>query len=322
MARNENLHKAKTNKNDVFFTGDYDMEQELRFYWPHFKDKVILMNCNDILDEEGTGSAFWRYFRQRHDILGFKEIIATHYNPDGPSFGMRYDGANETRFELQGHGEFDDAECIELLKESDIVITNPPFSRFSHGFVDTLMKYEKKFLVIGPLMAITYKEFFPHLKNDQVWLGVNANKTMQFVMPEDYELKGRAYIDDSGNKIGFVPGITWYTNIDNRRRNEKLFLVETYTGNEQHYPKYDNYDAINVDKCREIPKDYYGVMGVPISFFCVYNPEQFEVIGGTANGLVPECFKLPWNRPYNNPFIQNKAMPQRVLIRRRDVHEQ
>ena len=268
MAKNSNLSKAKTAKNDEFYTQMTDVEKELKHYKEHFNGKTILCNCDDPVH-----SAFWKYFHLNFNHLGLKKLISTHYlaqqfkwdlNAEKP-YVMEYTGENDndvtvgTKTYLKGDGDFRSAECIEFLKESDIVVTNPPFSLFRE-FIAILMKYEKKFIIIGNKNAITYKEFFPLLKNNEVWIGYN--NVTEFIQP-----------DDSIKKFG---NIGWFTNIDITKRHEKLILYKTY--NSEEYPKYDNYDAINVDKTSDIPVDYKGVMGVPITFLDKYNPEQFDII--------------------------------------------
>ena len=291
MAKNSNLSKAKTVKNNEFYTRMTDVEKELKHYREHFKDKTILCNCDDPVH-----SAFWKYFHLNFNHLGLKKLISTHYlaqqfkwdlNAEKP-YVMEYTGENDndvnvgTKTYLKGDGDFRSNECIGFLKESDIVVTNPPFSLFRE-FVAILMKYEKKFIIIGNKNAITYKEFFPLLKNNEVWIGYN--NVTDFMQP-----------DNSIKKFG---NIGWFTNIDIAKRHEKLILYKTY--NPEEYPKYDNYDAINVDKVADIPVDYKGVMGVPITFLDKYNPEQFDIIG---QGGSPELF-VP-TKQYINPLRHSK----------------
>ena len=266
---NANLHKAKDAKNDEFYTQLTDVAKELMHYKAHFKDKIVLCNCDD-----PTWSAFWKYFHLNFAELGLKKLISTHYDREEATYKMEYTGGDDNNIEvgvktpLEGNGDFRNKECLDLLDECDIVVTNPPFSLFRE-YVAVLMEHEKKFLIIGNKNAITYKEFFPLLKDDDVWIGCTNVK--EFLQP-----------DGSIKKFG---NIGWFTNLDVAKRHEKLILWKHYT--EEKYPKYDNYDAINVDKVSEIPCDYDGVMGVPITFLDSFNPEQFEILGYTGG--------LGWN---------------------------
>ena len=266
---NANLHKAKDAKNDEFYTQLTDVAKELMHYKAHFKDKIVFCNCDD-----PTWSAFWKYFHLNFAELGLKKLISTHYDREEATYKMEYTGGDDNDIEvgvktpLEGNGDFRNQECLDLLDECNIVVTNPPFSLFRE-YVAVLMEHEKKFLIIGNKNAITYKEFFPLLKDDEVWIGCTNVK--EFLQP-----------DGSIKKFG---NIGWFTNLDVAKRHEKLILWKHYT--EEEYPKYDNYDAINVDKVSEIPCDYDGVMGVPITFLDSFNPEQFEILGYTGG--------LGWN---------------------------
>ena len=290
MAKNENLHKAKDAKNDEFYTLLSSVSEELRHYKQHFADKIVFCNCDD-----PTWSAFWRYFHLNFSELGLKKLIATHYDRTEPTYKMEYEGGDDNDAEvgvktpLEGNGDFRSEECLALLDECDIVVTNPPFSLFRE-FVGTLMKHDKRFIIWGNNNAITYKEFFPLLKENKVWLGYTANKTCTFRVAEGYRFdeKLTAQFND-GHKYGKVPAISVFTNLDIQKRHEKLILWQRYyddDGNplpdvEERYPRYDNYMAINVDRVANIPVDYEGVMGVPITFLDKYNPEQFEIVGGS-----------------------------------------
>lgn len=217
--------------------------------------------------------------------------------------------------ELEGNGDFRSEECVKLLDEADIVVTNPPFSLASL-YMQQLIEHGKKFLIIGNMNALKYKEIFPLIKDGKMWIGYNFNKTMEFQLDESYE-KWNEIRD--GKKYGKVPAIAWFTNLDHKKCHEFLTLTEHY--DPAKYPRYDNYDAINVDKTVDIPKDYDGVMGVPITFLDKYNPEQFEIVGTTENGL---CDKALWIHPeekHNEPFIDGKKKYTRILIRRKPVGE-
>lgn len=271
MAKNDNLHKAKDAKNDEFYTRIEDVAEELRHYKKHFAGKVVFCNCDD-----PTWSAFWRYFHLNFAELGLKKLISTHYDRTEPTYKMEYEGGDDNDVEvgvktpLEGNGDFRNAECIKLLDECDIVITNPPFS-LARAYVQCLREHNKQFVIIGDLNWITYKEIFPMLKDNEVWLGYSSVK--EFTQPD-------GTIKKFGNKL-------WYTNLDIQKRHEKLILWQRYydddgnplPGADERYPHYDNYDAINVDRVADIPVDYKGVIGVPITFLDKYNPEQFEVVG-------------------------------------------
>lgn len=272
MSRNKNLHAASKAKNDEFYTQLTDIEKELKHYKEHFKDKIVFCNCDD-----PEYSNFWKYFSLNFDHLRLKKLIATHYETEKTSYNLemyRDEAGVHTEIKtLKQNGDFRSPESIELLQEADIVVTNPPFSLFRE-YVAQLMGYGKKFLIIGNMNAITYKEIFPLIKNNRMWLGIN-NGSHEFEVPDTYA-KGTIRIDAGGQKYARLGNIAWYTNMDIPKRHENIILYRTYT--ESGYPKYDNYDAINVDKVADIPCDYDGVMGVPISFIDKYNPDQFELV--------------------------------------------
>ena len=305
MAANMNLHKAKNAKNDEFYTQLTDVAKELMHYKHHFKDKTVFCNCDD-----PTWSAFWKYFHLNFEALGLKKLISTHYDKTEPTYKMEYTGGDDNDIEvgvktpLEGNGDFRNQECLDLLDEADIVVTNPPFSLFRE-YVACLMAHEKKFLIIGNMNAITYKEFFPLLRNNEVWLGcTNFNVGMYFFVPDDFEyrLTYKFLKEIDGRKVNRVAGCCWFTNLDHKKRHEKLILWKNYTSDE--YPKYDNYDAINVNKVSEIPCDYDGVMGVPITFLDKYNPDQFEIVafrkGEDGKDLV---FTREREREFNRTFV-------------------
>ena len=277
MSSNSNLHKAKNEKNNEFYTQLADVTKELIHYKEHFKGKVIFCNCNDSIE-----SAFWQYFHLNFAELGLKRLISTSYSQTEPAYKMIYSGREDENIEagdkvpLIGNGDFRSQECIEILKEADIICTNPPFSLFKE-YLSLLMGYHKKFVIIGNVNAISYKESFHLLKNNEMWLGYGGNCTMTFRMPDYYELKGSAFIGEDGHKYIKMVSCAWYTNLDIQKRHEKIIFRKNY--NDIDFPKYDNYDAINVRKTAEIPCDYYKEMGVPISFLNRYNPDQFEIIG-------------------------------------------
>lgn len=285
MAANSNLHKAKNAKNDEFYTRLEDIETEISShpdYVRQFKDKTVLCNCDD-----PEWSNFFKFFRLHFKQLGMKKLIATHYNKDGsPSYKLEWTGekldddtVNMIKTPLKGDGDFRSDECVEILKKADIVVTNPPFSLFRE-YVAQLMEYNKKFIIIGNNNAISYKEFFPLIKDGKVWAGYSFNKTMYFEVGEGYawDDKITAKIND-GKHYGKVPAISWFTNLDLDKRHETMPLNRNYKGNEKSYPSYYNFDGINIDSVKSIPKDYDGIMGVPITFLSDFCPEQFEIIG-------------------------------------------
>ena len=284
MAANTNLHKAKNAKNDEFYTQLTDVSKELMHYKQHFKDKIVFCNCDD-----PTWSAFWKYFHLNFEALGLKKLISTHYDKTEPTYKMEYTGGNDNDIEvgvktpLEGNGDFRNQECLDLLDEADIVVTNPPFS-LAREYLACLVEYGKKFLIVGDMNWITYKEVFPLLQSNSVWLGNCSVK--EFVQPD-------GTIKKFGNKL-------WFTNLDIAKRHEKLILWKHYSSEE--YPTYDNYDAINVDKVDQIPCDYDGVMGVPITYLDKYNPEQFEILGITLGNTVD----YPMFILYENAMQHNK----------------
>lgn len=258
MSDNKNLTAAKRTKNDEFYTRLEDIEKELTNYKEYFKDKIIYCNCDDV-----EYSNFYKYFKDNFCELGIKKIIATNLSLNKAAYKTEFDNnSKEIRTQLRGNGDFRSEECVELLKSADLVITNPPFSLFRE-YIAQLIKYNKKFLVIGNMNAATYKEIFPLFKNNQVWFGNTSPKV--FLTPDRIEKK-------FGN-------ILWYTNLENERMHHRIELKEKYRCNEGKYPKYDNYDAIEVSKVVNIPCDYDGLMGVPVTFLSKYCPEQFQLIG-------------------------------------------
>ncbi len=286
---NKNLHQANVAKKDEFYTQLPDIENELKNYKDQFRDKVVFCNCDDPKE-----SNFVKYFSMNFEHLGLKKLIATHYKEANlftqkPPYKLEYTGdKNDNRMpdpkefmtKMISDGDFRSKECIELLKEADIVVTNPPFSIFRE-YVAQLMKYDKKFLIIGNTNSMTYKEIFKLFKKDRVRTGyTNFNVGMFFIVPDDWEKFH--HIDENGNKIVRVSTSCWFTNLEVEKHKENITLYKKY--NPEEYPKYENYDAINVNKYTDIPYDYGGAMGVPITFLDKYNPEQFEIIGlGISN---------------------------------------
>ena len=289
MPRNKDLHAAKRAKRDEFYTQLSDIEKELKYYWNHFRGKVVYCNCDD-----PTNSNFFHYFYHNFAKLGLRQLITTCYKNQNrkmfsqhdkeTAIGLKYDGTNllPDDFPLDGDGDFRSQECIELLEQADVVVTNPPFSLFRE-YVAQLIAYNKRFLIIGNMNAITYKEIFPLIKDGKLWLGRGSmGKDMLFDVPNDYaqelvatKKEGSAYKVVDGVVKGRLGNAKWFTNLDYEQRYEDLILYRRYSPDE--YPKYDNYDIINVGKTADIPCDYDGEMGVPISFLDKYNPNQFQI---------------------------------------------
>lgn len=290
MAKNADLNGAKSAKKDEFYTQLVDIENEVKHYRKHFKGATVLCNCDD-----PECSNFYFFFRDNFEFLGLKKLISTCYRntnwslfsegKDEKAICCIYTGKNkpfEKRVLEQG-GSFRSEECIEFLKEADIVCTNPPFSKF-RDFVALLLKYQKKFLIIGNVNALKYKEVFPSVMRNEVWLGASIHSgDREFMVPDDYPLEASgSRVDDKGRKFIRVKGVRWFTNLDYKERHEDIPLYKHYTPEE--FPRFENYDAINVGKTSDIPCDYDGVMGVPITFMDKYNPDQFEIVGvGIAN---------------------------------------
>jgi hypothetical protein len=328
------LRNAKSQKKDEFYTQLTDIEEELKHYKDQFRGKIVYCNCDDPFE-----SNFFKYFASKFNALGLKKLIATSYDkspiigdqlPLLEMEGLKPKGKGPIKIEisevadadsdgsvgltdikwllkhdanistpLKGKGDFRSEECIELLKQSDIVVTNPPFSLF-RDYVAQLIKYGKKFLILGSQNAITYKETFKFIKENKMWLGYDNGGTKWFQVPEDYDIQteSRKKIV-SGIKYFSMGSVVWFTNLDTTKRHEQLMLYKKYIPEE--YQKYDNYDAINVDKTTEIPVDFDGVIGVPITFLDKYNPEQFEIIelGNSRDNFTP-------NKDYINPKKHTK----------------
>lgn len=361
MASNAGLTKANRAKKDEFYTQLSDIEAELKHYRRHFQGKTVLCNCDDPYE-----SNFFKYFVLNFNYLGLKKLIATCYD-SSPIIGEQLslfsekrpymiqitevvdensDGAidlSDVAYLLKNqknvirkleNGDFRSEECIALLKEADIVCTNPPFSLFRE-FVALLEQYQKSYLIIGNINAVTYKEIFPLIKENRLWMGYSIHSgDREFRVPNDYPLEAAGYrIDEQGRKYIRVKGVRWYTNLDYVERHANLDLWKRYTAEE--YPRFDNYDAINVDKTAEIPEDYDGIMGVPITFLDKYNPDQFEILGMCENldlyGLKTRVYSAQECRDrYVEIFgkkgtydlnaagvVNGKKVYQRILIRRK-----
>lgn len=353
---------AKRNKADEFYTQLADIEKELRHYKDQFKDKIIFCNCDDPYE-----SNFFKYFAMNFNYLGLKKLIATCYDSSPIAytqlnlFGENKSVPNNNRHpykieinEVQDYnndgatdladveyllknkknlltllkedGDFRSKECVELLKQSDIIVTNPPFSLFRE-FISLLSEYNKKFLILGNMNAITYKEVFPHLKENKMWAGYGFNMSMVYRSPYTNLLDAnRKFVISKGynpddNYIK-VPAVNWFTNLETTKRNENLILYKKFTPED--YPKYDNYDAINVDKVSDIPYDYQGLMGVPITFLDKYNPQQFEIIDAINRYALLDVLNTNddvKSRKSHTCNINGKATYFRLIIKRRDINE-
>ena len=320
MAKNTNLTDAKKAKNDEFYTRIEDIEKELKYYKDFFRGKVVFCNCGDAIHHN-----FGKYFSMNFEHLGLKKLICTSFEMDGSHGKVAiYEGDKNgnyipdsdewTTYVLEGNGDFRSAECVELLKQSDVVVSNPPFSLFRE-YVAQLMEYGKKFLIIGNMNAITYKEIFPLIKDNKIWLGVSIKSgDRKFYVPDNYPLNASGCgIDEKGKRFIRVKGVRWFTNIEDANCNLPLDLYKKY--NPKDYPKYDNYDAINVNKTSDIPMDYDGVMGVPITFLDKYCPTQFEIVGLMSGGKGENLTN--GNDGRAKFYVNGKGVYARILIRRK-----
>ena len=296
---NSSLQSAKKSKNDEFYTQISDIEKELNYYDGHFKDKIVFCNCDN-----PEWSNFWKFFTLNFDYLGIKKVISTHFEVNKPSYKLEFIGEKDANggfvtinTPLEQNGDFRSPECIEILKEVDIVVTNPPFSLFRE-YIAQLVEYDKKFLVIGNYNSITYKEIFKLIKYNKLWCGISP-RSINFIDPDGKLLSVNA---------------SWFTNLSHKKRNEEFILYRQF--NKADYPKYDNYDAIEVSKVKDIPMNYEGAMGVPITFMDKFNPDQFEIIGmaedngkgfsgGIWDGKNPHCV-INGKNMFKRIFIKNK----------------
>jgi hypothetical protein len=331
-AKNSSLSSAKNNKEDEFYTQLSDIEKELKYYRNHFENKVVYCNCDD-----PRVSNFFVYFSLNFEKLGLKKLVTTCYknqerdlfsqNDSEQAIYLEYNGDKNGNnipdpeeigiVHLNGDGDFRSKESISLLTQADIVVTNPPFSLFRE-YVAQLIEHDKKFIIIGSQNAVTYKEIFSLIRENKIWLGNNSGD-MEFKVPEYYEERATRYRqDETGQKWRSLGNICWFTNLDISKRHNDLILYKTYNPDE--YPKYDNYDAINVNKVAEIPLDYKGAMGVPITFLDKYNPNQFEII--SSNDI-----RLNENTPYKehglikdkDGTINGKPTYVRIVIKHKKI---
>ena len=296
--KNSSLRTAQAVKNDEFYTQISDIEQEIGNYRKHFKDKIIYMPCDN-----PEWSNFWHVLKSQYIYLHYKKIIATFYNgivdTDKQPYKLEYDGVNETKTFLNGDGDFRSEECSNILQESDIVITNPPFSLF-RDFVKWVMDADKKFLIIGNQNAITYKEIFPYLKENKMWLGYHNVKTFK-------------QYDGSEKDFG---NVCWFTNLDIKKRHDTLETGCLYDDDPSKYPTYDNYNAINCDKTNEIPDDYDGLIGVPITFLDKHCPAQYEIIDGIGRYSILDNEATKKEGKYLS-MINGEAKYFRLIIKRK-----
>jgi len=329
---NKQLTGAKKAKKDEFYTQLADIEVELKHYREHFKGKTVLCNCDD-----PRKSQFFYYFVLNFHLLGLKKLITTCYKNQNPSLFSEstseqavylvYEGedigippkpsiAGLVR-PLEGDGDFRSKECIAFLEEADIVVTNPPFSLFRE-YVAQLIKYDKKFIIIGNINAVTYKEIFPLIQRDQVWLGPSIHSgDREFEIPSSYPLEAAgSRTDNEGRRYIRVKGVRWFTNLDFPQRHEELTLYKKYSP--EGYPHYDNYDAINVDKVADIPCDYDGVMGVPITYLDKHNPDQFEILDANDFIIRDQAPKKPHGLIKDKDgYVKGRIVYARILIRNR-----
>ncbi|MGN0765287.1 MAG: adenine-specific methyltransferase EcoRI family protein [Christensenellales bacterium] len=328
MATNSNLQMSRAGKTDEFYTQLSTIEDELWHYRKHFEGKIIFCNADDPAigengidhlgdDLGGYTSNFFRYFQLNFHRLGIKKLITTHYVSKGQSYKfeiINHDSGEQigvpdyVKTPLQGNGDFRSEECVELLKECDIVVTNPPFSLMKE-YLPLVLESGKKFLVLGNINHVTFKEIFHYFKNDQFWLGYTSGH-FWFKVPDYYVEKNTDFKqDDSGQKWRRMGNICWFTNIDIDKRHQPLDLYKHY--NPMDYPKYETYDAIDCKEYREIPDDYFGIMGVPITYLPNHCVEQFEILGKFDGGSESNELDLA------KPLINGKAKYKRIAIRRR-----
>ena len=329
MAKNSNLHDAKRRKKDEFYTRIEDISDQLYHYREHFHDKKVFHNCDD-----PTTSDFWKYFELNFEDLGLRKLTATHYDPEERTYKLVMEAGPDgkpttTQTPLEGNGDFRSAECIELLDEADIITTNPPFSLFRE-YVAQLMEHDKKFVIIGPQNAITYKEIFPLLMGNQIWLGYPFRRGDAYfrVPKENADNYAKGVYDPTTGMVHFR-NCHWFTNLDIDKRHQPITLWRDYYPED--YPRYDNYDAIEVNRLNDIPCDYFGLMGVPITFMDKYCPEQFVILGMTDRdnryGLTTRIYTAEDTPKYGDcnrrgairqPDGSLKSTYARILIQRAD----
>lgn len=314
-ATNNLLQKAKKSKSDEFYTQLCDIERELQYYPDCFSGKVVYCNCDD-----PKASNFFRFFKENFHKLGLRKLIASFYKEQSNNlFQMQtnerpyyceYDGSDENMriVHFLGNGDFRSKESVDLLLQSDVVVTNPPFSLFRE-FISQIVRYKKQFLIIGNVNAITYKEIFELIQGNKAWLGVNLGRGISgFIVPSHYQQYGTEIsVNKEGQTIIATNGCLWLTNLELKQRYEDIILTKNYYGHEEDYPTYDNCNGINVNKTQDIPKDYAGLMGVPITFLHKYNPEQFEIVK-FRKGDDGKDLCINGKCPYFRILIRNKRI--------------
>lgn len=316
MACNESLQRAKSAKNDEFYTQLPDIEKELKHYRRHFAGKTVYCNCDD-----PSRSAFWEYFHVNFTGLGLKRLVSTHYTEGRASYKTEYAGGDDKDAgagivtPLSGDGDFRSAECLAVMDACDIIVTNPPFSLFRE-FVQALTGCGKQFLILGNMNAVTYKEVFPLVRDGRIWYGASIHGgDREFCIPASCAAVSRSLrTDGQGNRYVRVNGVRWFTNLDHACRHERLALSRKYTPAE--YPEYDNYRAVNVSRTADIPAGYGGVMGVPVSFLDRHCPEQFTILGATESegrGFSGGLFK---GGRTTQPLVGGKRVYKRLFIQR------
>lgn len=351
-AKQRSLGSAKAAKDDEFYTQLSDIEKELRHYKKHFKGKVVYLNCDDPRESE-----FFHYFSYNFEKLRLKKLIAACYKSqdmdlfsqenseraiyleyEGDKDGDRIPGRDEIEVQyFDGDGDFRSPESIALLKQADIVVTNPPFSLFRE-YVSQLIEHKKKFLIIGSMHAVTYKEVWPHIQHHRVWLGVTRAGTgqMWFRVADDFPVKSGQRTDENGQRWQTIGNSAWFTNLDHAKRHEELILYKSYDSG--HYPTYDNYEAVEVSKAVEIPSDFSGIMGVPITFLGKHNPDQFDIMGTTESNDPDNPHRTRWysSQECREAYVERFGKPgvydlnaaavvngekkfKRILIRRKEA---
>lgn len=291
MPTNGNLNSANLNENDEFYTLKKEIEKEVSYYKKHFKNKIVYCNC-----DEYTKSNFWNFFYEHFEEYGLKKLMCTYFKNEGEVYLYEYDGSTISKIPLEGNGDYASEECLKILDTADIVVTNPPFSLLK-DFVPTVLEHGKKILTVCTNQCITYRKVFPYVRDNKLWPGVFYNKNMEFIMPDNYQLIGKAFIDEDGRKHGFVSAICWLTNLEHdymHRAKEKTAIYD-----EEKNPHYDNYDAIEVSKTKDILCDYYETMGVPITFMTEYDADVYELLDMFA------------------PNLNGKTIFKRLMIRRK-----
>ena len=304
---NSALNYAKSKKNDEFYIRMMDVIRELRFYKDFFRNKIVFCNCNDALH-----TTFVEFFINNFELLGIKELIYSSYG-EGDDNGIifMYDGVITYSEELDGKGDFRYGKCLDALIYADVVVTGPPFSLFRE-FISLMFRYNKKFLVVGDLNSIACKTIFPYIIEGKMWLGIN--KCIKFIVPDNYN---KAYKIENGEKLATIGTSVWFTNIPHGVTNKQLKLTSKFEKSKYH--RCDNFDAIFVEKVKQIPKYYRGVMAVPITFLLDYCPQQFEILGITDTSEYSREYRIDGFYDYGRAYVDGKKKYPHLLIRRKDL---